>query len=136
MFRRRKFPTVGGASSRFPSSPSPSVGDTGRGQYDAKWDRLSVAFRRKNPFCRFCEQEGRDTIPADDVDHIVPLRAPFKGAKYDRSNLQPLCRRHHYGLKAKLEHYAERTGRIDELPTWCSDPASRPDMTRRPGSDG
>ena len=131
MFRRRKFPSVGGNS----SSRANTDGNTGRLQYDAKWDRLSIRFRRQNPFCRFCEQDGYEASPADDADHVIPLRAPFNGAKYDWKNLQPLCRKHHYGLKAKLEHYAEKNGQFDMLRTWCEDPASRPDMTQRLSND-
>lgn len=109
-----------------------AIGSSGRGEYDARWDRTSIAFRKKNPFCRFCEQEGREAQVAEDVDHIVPLRDPFNGDKYRWGNLQSLCRDHHYGLKAKLEHYAQRTGQLDKLKEWCRDPHSRPDMTRRP----
>ena len=128
MFRRKQFPKVGG------NKPVQGLEKgLGRGSYDAKWDRLSVKFRKANPFCRFCEQEGHETSPAEDVDHINPLRPPFNGAKYDWKNLQPLCRFHHYGIKAKLEHYAERTGQIDQIGFWCESIDNRPDMTQRTG---
>lgn len=45
----------------------------------------------EEPLCRQCKDEGRIT-PAVEVDHITPLR---QGGTNDRSNLQPLCRRHH-----------------------------------------
>lgn len=97
--------------------------------YDAKWTRLSVAQRRKHPFCRFCEQEGRETVIAEDVDHIIPLEDG--GARLDPANLQSLCKRHHYGLKARLQDYARRMGLIEQLPDWCADPTMRPDLTKR-----
>lgn len=122
MFRRRRFETVGGQKKQ----------GTGRASYDAKWDRLSLEHRRRHPFCRFCEQEGFECVTADCTDHIIPFEKPFNGGKYDRSNLQSLCNSHHYGEKARLQHYAKRTGQIDRLPEWCDDPSTRPDMTVRP----
>jgi 5-methylcytosine-specific restriction endonuclease McrA len=120
-FKRRQFPMVGGRSSNQESS-------TSRG-YDYRWGKLSLDFRRKNPFCKFCEQEGFEASPADDVDHIIPIEDG--GARLDPANLQALCKRHHYGRKERLQLYARKHDLISELPMWCSDPSTRPDMTKR-----
>lgn len=128
MFRRREFPLVGGRRKG-------EYTNNGRGKredYDHVWEDLSVRFRRKNPFCRFCEQEGFECVPVDDVDHIIPLEDG--GARLDRNNLQSSCRKHHNGLKSRLQRYARAIGRIDLLPLWCADPSTRPDMTARPGT--
>lgn len=121
-FRKRQFPMIGGRR-RFEEKSSSQRG------YDHAWEKLSSDFRRRNPFCRFCEQEGFEASLADDVDHIIPLEDG--GKRLDRSNLQSLCRRHHNGLKRRLQEYARRTGQIDDLPNWCENPTNRPDMTRR-----
>lgn len=60
----------------------------------------------------------------DVVDHILPLSEG--GAKLDEDNLQPLCNRHHNGLKRKMERYARSQGLLSQLRLWCRDPASRP----------
>lgn len=96
-----------------------------RAQYDEKWRRLSIKFRKSNPFCRFCQQEGRDT-PATQVDHIKPWEE-FPELRYEWKNLESLCFYHHSVTKQKLENYARKHGRLDELPEWCSDPRTRPD---------
>jgi hypothetical protein len=91
---------------------------------DTKWDRLSVAFRRKNPFCRFCEQEGRDAL-AEVVDHMIP-RDARPDLTYEWGNLQSLCKLHHDGLKQRMEMHARKIGAVDDLPDWCRYPELRP----------
>ncbi|CDX26762.1 hypothetical protein MPL3356_60541 [Mesorhizobium plurifarium] len=92
--------------------------------YDARWDRLAMAFRRANPYCRFCEQEGRDGL-ADVTDHILPAHE-YPDLRYVWSNFQSLCSFHHDNLKQKLEHYARKNGLLDKLAEWSADPDSRP----------
>lgn len=122
MFKRRQFPMVGGRA------PSPDKSTAERG-YDHSWTDLSLRFRRKNPFCRFCEQDGFECTPADDVDHIIPIEDG--GDRLSWENLQSLCKKHHYGRKARLQRYARAHGMIEMLPIWCADPSTRPDMSRR-----
>lgn len=57
----------------------PSAHDRG---YDRTWRRWRLMILREEPICRLCGGS------ADQVDHIVPLRA---GGTNDRANLQPLC---------------------------------------------
>lgn len=93
--------------------------------YDARWDRLSAAFRRQNPFCRFCEQDGLRVVFCDVVDHIVPV-IDRPDLRYEWANLQSLCHGHHSGLKAWLEDQARRTGDLNVLVVWSADPSRRP----------
>jgi hypothetical protein len=91
--------------------------------YDAKWDRLSVAYRKKNPFCLFCEQKGRATL-TDLVDHILPV-VDFPDLKHSWKNLAPLCR-HCHGRKTAMEAEARKDGRLEILVEWVKNPNSRP----------
>lgn len=93
--------------------------------YDAKWDRLSQVFRRRHPFCRFCDQTGERIVLCDVVDHVIPVvDDPTK--LFEWSNLQSLCHMHHSGLKAWLEAEARDAGDIALLTRWCEDLESRP----------
>lgn len=85
---------------------------------------MSLRFRRQNPFCRFCAQEGNDAGLVDVVDHIKPRRE-YPDLKYVWKNLQGLCRRHD-GLKARMEAYARETGQLEALPFWCEAIENRP----------
>ncbi len=87
--------------------------------YDWRWEQLARAFRKAHPFCRFCEQAGKLTGLADSVDHIIPFTyAP--SLKYERSNLESLCNKHHFGAKAKIERICERLGTMDDIPRYCA----------------
>lgn len=88
-----------------------------------RWDKMSLSFRRAHPFCRLCEQEGRDGL-TDIVDHILP-RAEYPGLTFEESNLQPLCRRHD-GMKQAMEDFARKHGLLERLPLWCSSVENRP----------
>jgi 5-methylcytosine-specific restriction endonuclease McrA len=90
--------------------------------YSARWDRISKAYRRENPFCAWCEQVGRLRVVAV-VDHKVPVA--HGGEMFDPQNWWGLCLSHH-GLKAEMEGYARQHGQIDRLAIWCDDPTSRP----------
>ena len=121
-FRRTEFPKVGGRRPEHEKSGSE------RG-YGAKWERFSQNYRRKHPFCRFCEQDGFECVPAECVDHIIPISDG--GARFDPENCQSLCNKHHYGTKERMQVYARKMGMVDQLPRWCADPNLRPDFTKR-----
>ncbi|MDP2619511.1 MAG: HNH endonuclease signature motif containing protein [Hyphomicrobiales bacterium] len=95
--------------------------------YDSKWDKLSVVFRRRNPFCKWCAEQDRISLTAV-VDHILPV-VDRPDLKYEWSNLLPLCH-HHHGTKASMEIYARENGLIEMLPEWCANPESRPARCR------
>lgn len=116
VYRKQKFPTIGTRSTRNGQDRD----DSGERGYDSRWNRLAARFRKQNPFCRFCDQEGFDTSLADHVDHIIPVRdAPEK--RLDWKGLQPLCAMHHNGEKRRIEAIARATGQLECLPAWCSD---------------
>ncbi|WP_352763718.1 HNH endonuclease signature motif containing protein [Mesorhizobium sp. M0189] len=91
--------------------------------YDSKWDRLSIAYRKRHTCCLFCEQRNRDTL-TDLVDHILPV-VDRPDLKYEWSNLAALCR-HCHGIKAQLEKAARDAGNLDLLVEWVKNPLSRP----------
>ena len=93
--------------------------------YDARWDAISIRFRRRHPFCRFCDQAGGRDVLCDVVDHVIPV-VDRPDLQHDWSNLQSLCTMHHGGLKAWLEEQAREAGDIEVLTWWCSEPRSRP----------
>lgn len=99
--------------------------------YDSAWDRLSVRFRRQNPWCLFCRQEKReeDWSPTEVADHVLPARE-FPELRLVWKNLCPLCAFHHDGLKARMEAYAREEGLLEQLPRWVWDPATRPQQFR------
>lgn len=89
----------------------------------SKWDKMSIEFRKSHPFCRMCEQEGRDSF-VDVVDHVLP-RSEYPGLTLEWSNLQGLCR-HHDGIKQKMEDFARKHGLLERLTLWCSSFEARP----------
>ena len=94
--------------------------------YDSKWDRYSVQFRQKNPFCRVCLEQGRHTLIVDRgvVDHKWPVADG--GPMWDPKNHWGLCQSHHDGWKRALETIARETGACHKLITWCDYPSKRP----------
>jgi hypothetical protein len=96
--------------------------------YDARWDKLSVRFRRANPFCRLCEQEGADQLGAR-VDHILPVRE-YPDLKYDWNNLQNICVAHD-NLKQAMETFARANGQVELLKIWCEGTDLRPEQFRQ-----
>lgn len=95
--------------------------------YDAKWDRISIEFRKRHPFCLFCSQQGRDTL-VDLVDHVLPV-VDRPDLRHDWNNLIQLCV-HCHGLKARLENEARTLGDINLLKVWVYNPDSRPEGLR------
>lgn len=98
--------------------------------YDAKWGRLSEAYRRKNPFCEECERWGDDAVAADLVDHILPVR-DFPLSRLSWGNLQSLCS-HCHGIKGQMEAFARDRGKLRDLPSWVKNPEQRPRQFQRP----
>ena len=91
--------------------------------YDAKWNRLSIAYRKKHPMCLLCEQNGLTTL-TDLVDHMIPVvDRPDLIHAWD--NLCALCRPCH-GRKAVFERKARELQCVEMLPKWVKDPATRP----------
>lgn len=91
--------------------------------YDARWNRFSGLYRKRNPLCAHCERDGRVT-PVDLVDHVIPLKVWPQG-KYVGANLQPLCEACHArkgqkesGLQA-CAHEHER--HVEAMGTACED---------------
>ncbi len=97
--------------------------------YGSQWDRLSARIRRRQPFCRWCDQEGRLEFAAL-VDHKMPVADG--GAFYDEQNLWPICLAHH-GRKAEMEQFARKTGQLHLLPLWCDSPDERPIRFKKMG---
>lgn len=127
ILRRRKFPQVGGGRVVKEGAPRGSARERG---YTALWDKLSTRFRRRHPFCRFCEQKGFEARPATVTDHIIPV-ADRPDLRLTWSNLQSLDDECHNGLKRRLETYAREHDMLDMLPEWCANPESRPRKFRR-----
>lgn len=61
--------------------------------YDSRWDKARLTYLRHHPLCVHCERDGR-TEAATVVDHIIPHRGDKK-MFWDKTNWQPLCKRHH-----------------------------------------
>jgi 5-methylcytosine-specific restriction enzyme A len=61
--------------------------------YNYKWQKARLGYLKKHPLCIHCQLEGI-FIPARVVDHIVPHKGDTK-LFWDKSNWQPLCKRHH-----------------------------------------
>ena len=97
---------------------------------NARWDKLSLTFRRRNPFCRWCRQQDKDTLVSV-VDHIKPW-VDYPHLRFEWTNLQSLCATCH-GLKYRMEYFARKNGMLEMLPLWSEDPLSRP-IQFRPGA--
>lgn len=102
--------------------------NAGRRGYDAEWAKLSARYRRRHPLCEECEQQGRSAL-CDVVDHIIPV-ADRPDLRLEERNLWALCNSCHNGLKRRMEAYARKAKRLDDLPNWCRNPASRPKVFR------
>lgn len=59
--------------------------------YDSKWEKYSLRYRRENPICVRCQQNGQTTA-AECVDHIIPVANGQRDPLFwDRDNHQSLC---------------------------------------------
>ena len=61
--------------------------------YDARWQRARETYLKRHTLCVECMSEGKLT-PATVVDHIIPHKGDSK-LFWDKTNWQPLCKRHH-----------------------------------------
>jgi HNH endonuclease len=95
--------------------------------YDAKWTGISLRYRKLNPFCAWCDQDGRVTL-ADLVDHIIPVR-DRPDLVHDWKNIWSLCT-HCHGRKYALEEWARTHDQIELLPLWVKNPETRPPQFR------
>ncbi len=68
--------------------------------YDNRWLKYSKAYRKRNPLCVYCENEGVVKL-ADCVDHIEPVSGPGDPLFWDKNNHQSLCNSHHSEKTAK-----------------------------------
>lgn len=59
--------------------------------YSTAWDRLSKHWRATHPWCVVCKATTGRLVPAEVVDHVVPLRVALDRV-LDASNLQSLCK--------------------------------------------
>ena len=55
--------------------------------YGRRWQRLRGMQLSREPLCRECAKHG-ETVPATDVDHVMPLS---EGGSNGLENLQSLC---------------------------------------------
>lgn len=69
--------------------------------YDYRWQQFRANYLAQNPLCVDCEERGIVTA-ATDVHHIEKLR-DFEEAKYECSNLKPLCHQCHSKRTSKGE---------------------------------
>ena len=61
--------------------------------YGSAWQKARKQYLQIHPLCAECLKEGR-YVKATVVDHIIPHRGDQK-LFWDRSNWQPLCKKHH-----------------------------------------
>jgi len=69
--------------------------------YTSQWERARKVFLDANPLCVMCERENTIS-PATIVDHIRPHRGYWQ-LFWDKTNWQPLCKRHHNREKQREE---------------------------------
>ncbi|MEM7810285.1 MAG: HNH endonuclease signature motif containing protein [Planctomycetota bacterium] len=75
--------------------------------YDWEWSKFADALKSQPDFatCLVCRGQGR-AVSTDAIDHIVPLDAVGKDLKFERANLQPLCRSCHTTKTAAIDKRA------------------------------
>jgi 5-methylcytosine-specific restriction protein A len=72
-----------------PKRPDPRGSSAQRG-YGYRWRKLRAAILAGEPLCRLCAERGL-TVPATDVDHIVPKAPGEPGQCVTAEELMPLC---------------------------------------------
>lgn len=65
-----------------------------------KWRKLSIAFRKRNPLCKNCDESGL-VRPADLVDHIEPAKLR-PDLFFAWRNLRSLCQTCHNEIGEKV----------------------------------
>jgi 5-methylcytosine-specific restriction endonuclease McrA len=73
--------------------------------HTSRWKRESKDFLQQNPLCIQCGKEGY-LIPATITDHIIPKNTCKD--PWDRSNWQPLCKRHNLTKGAQDKKYFKK----------------------------
>lgn len=68
--------------------------------YDAGWQKFRRMYLAAHPFCLDCAAEHSMSM-ATDIHHVHKLAAG--GAKFELSNLMPLCAMHHSRRTSKGE---------------------------------
>jgi 5-methylcytosine-specific restriction protein A len=71
-------------------------------RYPPGWAKLSLLYRKENPLCEVCADQGKAT-PATEVHHIIPVRQNWS-LSLDRSNLISVCRRCHEELEKEQKN--------------------------------
>lgn len=66
----------------------------------SKWRKLSITFRKRNPLCANCDEQGR-VRPAALVDHIKSAKANPE-LFYEWRNLRSLCQLCHNQIGEKV----------------------------------
>lgn len=80
----------------------------------SSWRRRRTLQLQREPFCRICAAQGRDTV-ADTVDHVTPHRGDR--TLFKLGELQSLCASCHNSVKQNVERYGfDRTIGIDGMP--------------------
>ena len=75
------------------------------------WRRARAAFLDAHPLCAMCHAESVIRAAAE-VDHIVSIRNG--GDRFDSSNLQGLCKRHHSEKTLREQRERIKTGMGDK----------------------
>ena len=85
--------------------------------YDGKlWRKFRLERLLKEPMCRQCKKEGRDT-PATVCDHIIELKAA-PHLRLDPSNIQPLCSKCHNAKTWAENHHLKSGVMKPYVPRW------------------
>lgn len=61
--------------------------------YNSRWQKARQTYLKRNPLCVECMKDNQ-IEPAVVVDHIKPHKGDVV-LFWDKSNWQPLCKRHH-----------------------------------------
>ncbi|WP_246694784.1 HNH endonuclease signature motif containing protein [Methylobacterium sp. WL6] len=95
--------------------------------YGSRWRKARATYLARNPHCRMCARDGRQTV-AVVVDHIEPHRGDQAKFWDTAGNWQGLCQPHHDQTKRQIEchGYSDEIG-ADGLPTDPRHPFNRPD---------
>jgi 5-methylcytosine-specific restriction enzyme A len=68
----------------------------------AAWLKLRDVKLAETPWCEYCQENGREFVPAIDVDHVLP-RHSHPELKLTKSNLKSACKSCHAKKTARGE---------------------------------
>lgn len=84
--------------------------------YGRRWAKARASYLAENPYCVYCEGEGRPYQRGNVVDHIQPHRGDAV-LFWNIDNWQTLCKQHHDGAKQAEEKGGGRRGcNIEGIP--------------------